>query len=647
MRKRKWLYIIGVIPIIVVILFLTIRHFELEYAYMPPKEKVISKEKRSTGYDVWGNFITNEKAKQMNLSSDKGAVKINDQLLDLGRETFYKETFGNEVFLTDILGILDGPITFTNMVKAITALNGKGTTNLQVELAKTVKVGNRTFNKGEKIDTGIDVVKGTYAPLGMPITYSEGKVKVGISCAACHATTDPKTIQVMEGVTNSDLNTGLMLALATNSAAFFTHAEVKNIKQFMNSQSPVISTGNGKTEHLPNPEKLEKAVDQVFLKWAKGYFDSSIDMKSNPTQIPDCFTLGDHPFSWSGVAMAGPFKGLSVFSNNVHAQNSDSLSQAPASKALFGMSQDAYIGTILQHAAGQKYRYNPKSGKTPSEFFAKADPTPDVPGVNQMIKPPSFPKITLMAPDGVIVSSKGKKVNEQNHAVSAWQNTLKPPTPPQKASRHTMKQGRNVFTRAGCITCHAGSYLTNNQVISARKVGTEPTRAQAFKKTERIFGESKIYAPNTNVPIPKDAKVLNVPTNHLNQEQIKLAWAKNGSPGGYKVPSLIGLYWSAPYLHDGGVAVGSSLKEIGIPGTLSKGKLADPYHSLLAMIDRDLRQQVINSNSASPDLKTVRVTGKGHEFWVDAKNGFSKKEQQALLEYLLSVEMPKNKASPQ
>ena len=174
-------------------------------------------------------------------------------------------------------------------------------------------------------------------------------------------------MKVMEGVTNSDLNTGLMLALATNSAAYFTHAEIHNIKQFMNDKSPVITARNGKRTP-PRSGPPRRCSRSYFPEVAERFFDSTIDMKSNPTQIPDAYTLGDHPYSWSGVAMAGPFKGLTVFSNNVHAQNSDSLSQSPASRALFGMSEDVYIGTILQRAPASTYRYQPKKGKVRPRF---------------------------------------------------------------------------------------------------------------------------------------------------------------------------------------------------------------------------------------------------------------------------------------
>lgn len=243
MRVKKWLTVIALLLFIIVIGFSIITFMEPEYAYIPPKGKVMSKENRMMvgAFDIWGEMISKEEAEKQlktpkgreNLSAENGAVKIDNKQLNLGRETFYKETFGNEVFLTDVLGIVNGPITVANMAKAIVALKGKGTTNLQVELAETIKIGDKTFKKGDKIDTGIDVPKGTYAPLGMPVNYSEGKIKVGISCAACHATVHPKTLEVMEGVTNPDLNTGLILALATNSAAYFPHSEIKSIKNYL------------------------------------------------------------------------------------------------------------------------------------------------------------------------------------------------------------------------------------------------------------------------------------------------------------------------------------------------------------------------------------------------------------------------------
>lgn len=621
------------------------------YAYIPSEDQILKSEKKvmkdedKGAYDLWGRTITKKEADELQktgkgkalLSPKNGAVKIDEAFKQMGKKAFYEETFGNEVFITDIMGAFNGPITLANIKGAIEELKGAGTSNLRVKLAKTITVGGKTFEKGTYIDTGLDVPKGSNEVLGMPLKVVDGQIKAGISCAACHATVDPASKLVVEGATNNDLNAGLFIALASNSAAYFTHTDITSLQQYLRDKSLTVETSEGKTERLPDPKALEDAVDRNVLNWPKGNFDSTIDMHSNPSQIPDSFTTGDYPYGWSGHAMAGPFKGLSTFNNNVHAQNSDSLSQSVVSRELFGIDKEVYIGTILQNAANPKFRYSSKKGRKPSEFFTKVDPTPGTPGINQVVKPPSFPKATLVAPDGLIVSSQGTNFNEQNNAMSAWQNTIVPPKPRISFDSITVQSGREVFERAGCIRCHAGDFSTNNRIVPAPEIGSDPSRAQALKAAEKIWGEAYLYSPDTPVPIPSEATVLKVPTESLDPEQIKLAFAQGNSQGGYKTPSLNGLYWTAPYLHDGGVAVGKDFKlELGIPGTLSKGILPDPGNSLKALVDKKLREKVIAANR-NAGLQGVHVQGIGHEYWVDSTTGYNGREQDALIQYLLSL----------
>ncbi|WP_227936535.1 hypothetical protein [Alkalihalobacillus deserti] len=66
-----------------------------------------------------------------------------------------------------------------------------------------------------------------------------------------------------------------------------------------------------------------------------------------------------------------------------------------------------------------------------------------------------------------------------------------------------------------------------------------------------------------------------------------------------------------------------------------KGKLPDPYNSLKALIDKDLRQKVIQTNLAVPELKDVYTEGVGHEFRVDRTTGFTEEDQDALIKYLM------------
>lgn len=141
--------------------------------------------------------------------------------------------------------------------------------------------------------------------------------------------------------------------------------------------------------------------------------------------------------------------------------------------------------------------------------------------------------------------------------------------------------------------------------------------------------------------MPDDAQVLHVPTDDLAEEQIRLAYARDDSDGGYKVKGLIGLYWTAPYLHDGGVAVGSDEQnELGVPGTLLKGIEVDPQNSLKALVDRHLREKVVSANRKSKELGDVNIEGIGHAYWVDQEAGFTEEEQTALVHYLLSLNTP-------
>ncbi|MBU9719955.1 MULTISPECIES: electron transport protein [Bacillaceae] len=645
MRKRWW-----ILAIAIVFLAVIAYNIEFEYAYIPDEDDLLNDTRAYfNGYDVWGEMVpinNNNPSGQMihsnidshQLSPESGAVRVDEDFIQFGREQFYTETFNNEEYMTEILGVLDGGITLWSMSKAIIKqkLSGEPTNNLQVALAKDITIGDRTYKKGELIDTGLDLPKGALSPMGVPISYSRGKVQVGASCASCHATVDESSGKIVEGAPNANFNAGMVLALAPNSAAYFTNTEVEAVEKYVEDVTREVETSDGGKEPLPDAEKFEAAVDEYLASWPKGNFDSTMDLTNNPTQIPDSFTFEDHPYGWNGFASVGPFRGLSSLNNNVHAQNSDLLAQFEQSNELFDIDKEVYIGTILQNSASPDYRYDPESDMKPSDFFAKLDDSPEVPGVNEMIRPPHFPKLSLFSPNGTIVSSPGFNVAEQINAMSAFQNMLRPPSPEEVATE-SIHKGREVFETAGCTSCHAGRGYTNHQVIPQEKVKTEPSRAKAFRDTVKLLDKSLIYSPDTPVPIPDDAKILEVPTDHLDEETLELVLAQ-GNDGGYKVKGLIGLAWSAPYLHDGGVAVGPDMeKDIGIPGTLDKAVLPDPRNSLQALLDRKLREKVVAANKGNANLQKAHVTGEGHEHWIDEEAGFTEEEREAVIDFLISL----------
>ena len=102
-----------------VITVLGLTFWGIKYSYEPPPEKVLSRSRPSPeAYDLWGGTFSEQQASSLQrtdegraqLAAQNGAVKVDDALLRLGRRAFCKETFGNEIFLSDVMGILDGPL---------------------------------------------------------------------------------------------------------------------------------------------------------------------------------------------------------------------------------------------------------------------------------------------------------------------------------------------------------------------------------------------------------------------------------------------------------------------------------------------------------------------------------------------------------
>lgn len=173
-------------------------------------------------------------------------------------------------------------------------------------------------------------------------------------------------------------------------------------------------------------------------------------------------------------------------------------------------------------------------------------------------------------------------------AMAAWLDSLRPPD--VVVDNAAAARGRHVFTRAGCDRCHSGPAWTRQEVLPLSQLGTDPARAA---------GQT-----------------------------------------GYKIPGLLGLWWSAPYLHDGGVAVGPGEGVVGVGNIRARGLPIDPRASLRALLDRELRARVIAANHADLPRWSLHVRGVGHEFWVDPGAGFTPAEQAALVEYLLSLQLP-------
>lgn len=617
------------------------------YAPMPDQADVLNRDRYAirTAYDLLGRRVSSDEAERMKatpegwaaLSPGRGAVAIDEALVRRGREAFYRETFGNEVFLSDVMGMLDGGVSPFEVARAVIALGGGATTNLRVRMSRDVTVGERTWRKGEEVPTGLDVAKGAPAIIGIRTFYDRGTLRMGITCALCHAAVDPASGKVVEGAPNTDLNAGLLMALSKNAGAYFMHGSV-DLAAHPGDPARTVTQTDGAKAALPDLQKFEAAAKVQVASWPPGSFDSSADRITNPTSIPSSFSAYGEPYSWSGREAVGPFKGLSSLNNNVHAANSDTTQQTAAARTLFGLDPELYLGTVLQNAARAALRYDPAGTKRPTEVLAAADPTPESPGLNRYAVLPSFPATNYMTDNGLFASVLGEPANHANNAMSAFQNLLRAPDA-EPADAAVLRAGRAVFERAGCAGCHSGPALTNNRIVPAAEIGTEPTRAKAGAKMEARLSPPAMFAIDTPFPLPEAPTIVSIPLEGEALEQVRLGWAHAGTDGGYKVPNLVGLAWTAPFLHDSGVAVGPDAAwQIGVPGTLDAGIAPDPANSLRALVDRDLRARVVAANAASEKTRTARVTGEGHAIWVDRQAGFSDEDRDALVAYLLSVD---------
>ncbi|MBW4640008.1 MAG: hypothetical protein KME05_17615 [Gloeocapsa sp. UFS-A4-WI-NPMV-4B04] len=81
-------------------------------------------------YDVLGYAIDQDQAATLlqtdegreQLSPQNGAVAVTEKLLKRGRDAFYSETFGDEIFQTEVVGALDGPINLVTMIDILSVL---------------------------------------------------------------------------------------------------------------------------------------------------------------------------------------------------------------------------------------------------------------------------------------------------------------------------------------------------------------------------------------------------------------------------------------------------------------------------------------------------------------------------------------------
>jgi hypothetical protein len=586
-----------------------------------------------------------------------GAVRVNQRLLETGENIFFNRGIGNP-FLGRLFGDVFAPIA-PEINEAVKNLQGQPTTNLQIVLQKDLSLGSRVYARGTVINTGIDVKPG-----GQVFGFSATS---GLTCATCHATLSANA-ETLKGVPNGDLNIPFLLALASNTSSGFARLKFNPLDPQYQGNGKTILDSSGRSVRLPDPQKFEAAFDDAVLAVPSGNFESSPDNISNTTQIPSIFTFKAGPYGFDGQFAVGPFAGLSSITNAVHSSELNLVAASQLSQETIGIDREVYLGTILQNAADPSLRLPSGTPVKPSEWLRKVAPDALQAELENEIPAPgtgTYPNLrpSLFTYNGGIFSPNTNQPNDiasgrflfAVNAMAAWQNSLTPPPNRSPENLRALKsgsvhRGAMVFQKANCATCHIPPYFTDNVIHPISEIKTNPARARNRLVFDKLLVPPKLYTLNTPVPIPAGAETIDVPTKGVSDSPTTLPTGILPN-GGYKTISLLGVNFSAPYLHDGGVAVRkNSLKiesgkvtvtdptGLGLPGTLRQGISADSASSLRALVDSRLRSRVVAANKDEPELVRGNLDGTGHKFYVDSTTGFTLKQQTDLINFLLALD---------
>jgi hypothetical protein len=624
-------------------------------------------------YDYFGNLLNPQQAAQIvsqqgldpleaTSYQEIGAVQITPQLIEKGQQIFLNHKIGDTFGLQRVFGFGVGVVPILpELTVAILKLHGQPTTNLRITLLKDMNLGSRTFPKGSTVNTGLDVEKGASFPIGL---QRDGN----LTCALCHVTLD-KGGAPLVGASNTDLNTALLIALSPNTAAGFARLKLNPLDPIYQGNGKQIMDSKGQLVTLPDPQKFEQAFDDAVLDVPNGNFESSPDGINDTTKIPNIFTFKSGPYTAGGEFTVGPFAGLSAVTNGVHSSEINLLAAAQQSGPTLGIDSEVYLGVALQNAADPRVRLPAGSPVKPSEWLKKVAPDPLKAELENQIPAPgtgTYPQLqpSLFTYNGLVFSPDTNNANDIAagpflfgvNAMAAFQNSLVPPPNHSQANQTALasgsvQRGAQVFQRANCASCHVAPFFTDNRIHPITEINSNPARSQSRLGLNNLLVSPLLYSFNTPVPVPPGATVLSVPTEGISATPTSLPIGLLPQ-GGYKTPALRGTYLAAPYLHDGGVAVREgSLKfdpdgsfsvvdasRLGLPGTLRLGKSADGASSLRALVDRELREKVIQANQSDPGLVRSNLDGTGHDFYVDPAAGFSYKEQEDLVNFMLALD---------
>jgi hypothetical protein len=320
--------------------------------------------------------------------------------------------------------------------------------------------------------------------------------RVGVTCAWCHSRSDDRIDagvgRRVDGVPNARLASGEVLAWGERSRAYLPFVNVSR-------------AGSGAVVVLDAADaaRLEDAVDAALRSWPRGQADILPDGVGNPTDVPSLFLVRSHgPYLWDGS-----FSGAEDVSQYFATVVMDpTVLATPPGRAFLTDGPFWPVGDSLSRAY--------------QGVLEEIDPEADWP--RAAIFRASIFKLFHDALD-----AKFRVNRDDIKALTVFLGGVLPPEQSLPDER-VIDSGRRVFRRSGCNECHLEGRGAGGAVVP---LGTLVAG----------YGE------------PRDATVAENPGMGYDDRIALTPGEDSIARRGYKVPSLLGLRWSAPYLHDGSV----------------------------------------------------------------------------------------------
>ncbi|MBI5471006.1 MAG: hypothetical protein HY961_01530 [Ignavibacteriae bacterium] len=581
----------------------------------------------------------------------------------------------------------------------------------------------------------INPAKFSNIPQGIGPFAGREKFRLGVSCALCHYSLDvdwdgkpdlksAKLSEPTEGspykpqhawaIGNQDVHLGWIFALSANDIAGFENSGIP--EQSRPSAAREWAQRILKT-YKTNPDTIAKEVNRGLVMMPRGFADDTPDGLHNPLQFPSLFTHLNWPFNIDGVMLNASDRNNNVWTTGLDLTQLVALCNdrgGKTAKIIFWEEQGLYSALSAAEYADIVVSRSPAvmhngsmRKKLVDDILGVSDGVPGLldPEAMVLIKgvPGAIPDEIVDRPGnahrlrspgdfgddgkqrGPLVGLLGTRVVtpplyrtaynlddlEQRYglskdefvteAVSVMLDWVQPP-PNRTAllsnarTRGLIEKGYEVFKSNGCADCHAGPILTDNRIVPREEIGTNIARTKA---TELLQALAPPYQPGSGKATVGGFAgfVSNI---------------FGGKKPGYKTSTLRYLWGSAPYLHDGGVAVAlkpeaggerddliallkrpDNDKMYGVAQILTRREAetetylrANAALSLQALLLQDERAKVITANqqkiypvpgsSRKVAITSLQIEGIGHEYWIDDTPGGE--EISALVAFLLALD---------